>query len=543
MKLSREKILRMFNGTGSGSGGSVDIDGVASESWVGSKYLSKDFIAQTINWYDGADIVIPNDTKSDIDLIEFAVNASFRGDLNVLGNLTMAGRLVATQEWVGRNYVSISFFDAVFQVFNNTTKIAVNGDIPADTSKMNIKAMFGFWTDFYVTALGRGIAQPTVVNVLNDLADVSLVSPLTNGQALVYSSSLGKWTNGEPTAGTVTRIGMTVPSGFTVSPAAITSSGTFAITFASGYSLPTNTKQSNWDAAYTDRHTHSNKTVLDGISATKVSNWDAAYTDRHTHSNKTVLDGISSTKVSNWDAAYADRHTHSNKTVLDGITAAKVSNWDAAYSKALVLESYFDANGNAKSALKLTTVNKTAWGQTYWTSGGVPTSISGNMTDVGDITMNGSNRINPNGNALYIGNENNASWVFISDCCSSDGSSWKIRHGGTADFANVYSAGYVTALSDIRYKDVVDRFYLDAETIAQTSVIRFKMKDGDDKRTHAGGIAQEWQKILPEVVVEDERGRLSMDYGTIGMIASVSLAREIRKLKEEIKILRKQLGR
>ena len=48
---------------------------------------------------------------------------------------------------------------------------------------------------------------------------------------------------------------------------------------------------------------------------------------------------------------------------------------------------------------------------------------------------------------------------------------------------------------------------------------------------------------MPEVVVEDERGRLSMDYGTIGMIASVSLAREIRKLKEEIKILRKQLGR
>ena len=516
MKLSREKILRMFDATGGSSGGGGDIDGYASESWVGSKYLSKDFIAQTINWYDGTDIVIPNDTKSDIDLIEFAVNARFRGDVDVLGNLTMAGRLVATQEWVGRNYVSISFFDSVFQIFNNTTKIAVNGTIPADTSKMNIKAMFGFWTDFYVTALGRGIAQPTVVNVLNDLADVSIGSPLTNGQALVYSSSLGKWTNGEPTAGTVTRIGMTVPSGFTVNPAAITSSGTFAITFASGYSLPTNTKQSNWDDAYTDRHTHSNKTVLDGISATKVSNWDAAYTDRHTHSNKTVLDGISATKV---------------------------SNWDTAYSKALVLEGYFDANGNAKSALKLTTVNKTAWGQTYWTSGGVPASISGNMTDVGNITMNGSNRINPNGNALYIGNENNASWVFISDCCSSDGSSWKIRHSGNAEFGNVYSAGYVTALSDIRYKDVVDRFYLDAETIAQTSVIRFTWKDGDDKRTHAGGIAQEWQKILPEVVVEDERGRLSMDYGTIGMIASVSLAREIRKLKEEIKILRKQLGR
>lgn len=42
------------------------------------------------------------------------------------------------------------------------------------------------------------------------------------------------------------------------------------------------------------------------------------------------------------------------------------------------------------TASKLSTVSKTAWGQTYWTSGGVPTSISGNMTGVGSITMSGS---------------------------------------------------------------------------------------------------------------------------------------------------------
>lgn len=49
--------------------------------------------------------------------------------------------------------------------------------------------------------------------------------------------------------------------------------------------------------------------------------------------------------------------------------------------------------GNADTAItasKLSTVSKTAWGQTYWTSGGVPTSISGDMTGVGDITMSGS---------------------------------------------------------------------------------------------------------------------------------------------------------
>ena len=50
--------------------------------------------------------------------------------------------------------------------------------------------------------------------------------------------------------GTVTSIGMTVPTGLSISPATITSSGTFAITYASGYAIPTTAKQGNWDTAF-----------------------------------------------------------------------------------------------------------------------------------------------------------------------------------------------------------------------------------------------------------------------------------------------------
>jgi hypothetical protein len=60
----------------------------------------------------------------------------------------------------------------------------------------------------------------------------------------------------------------------------------------SGY-IPTTTERTNWNAAYNNMHNHSNKTVLDGISATDVSNWNTAYNNTHTHSNKTVLDQIS----------------------------------------------------------------------------------------------------------------------------------------------------------------------------------------------------------------------------------------------------------
>ena len=51
--------------------------------------------------------------------------------------------------------------------------------------------------------------------------------------------------------GTVTSVDASVPTGFAISGSPITSSGTLAITFASGYSLPTTIKQSNWDDAYT----------------------------------------------------------------------------------------------------------------------------------------------------------------------------------------------------------------------------------------------------------------------------------------------------
>lgn len=46
----------------------------------------------------------------------------------------------------------------------------------------------------------------------------------------------------------VTSVGMSVPTGFSVTGSPITSSGTIAINFASGYSLPTTAKQSAWDA-------------------------------------------------------------------------------------------------------------------------------------------------------------------------------------------------------------------------------------------------------------------------------------------------------
>lgn len=58
------------------------------------------------------------------------------------------------------------------------------------------------------------------------------------------------WTGGSGGSGTVSSVGIQVPTGFEISGSPITDSGTINISFASGYSLPTNVKQTNWDKAF-----------------------------------------------------------------------------------------------------------------------------------------------------------------------------------------------------------------------------------------------------------------------------------------------------
>ena len=71
--------------------------------------------------------------------------------------------------------------------------------------------------------------------------------------------------------GTVTSVGLSVPTGFSIGSSPVTGSGTLVLTFASGYSLPTNAKQANWDTAYENRITSLTTTGTSG-AATLVSN-------------------------------------------------------------------------------------------------------------------------------------------------------------------------------------------------------------------------------------------------------------------------------
>ena len=271
---------------------------------------------------------------------------------------------------------------------------------------------------------------------------ITKVSQLTNdaGYLTAHQSLASYYTKAEIDAkgyttnkGTVTSVALTLPTGLTCATKTITTSGTFAISLASGYSIPTTAKQTAWDGAVSAKHTHSNKSVLDGITSTKVTRWDSAYdwyalmtTDEET------ADGI----INKWNevvsflANIAQTDTLSgivdgiNKSISDEVARAKkaegvnASGISANKGSIATLQGYF-TNGSAKKALQLTNARK-LWGNSF----------------NGTADINGS-IIVPDGKYISIGN--------IKMEYDATNKALKITNTTTNEVANLYTSGGVSA--------------------------------------------------------------------------------------------------
>jgi hypothetical protein len=89
---------------------------------------------------------------------------------------------------------------------------------------------------------------------------------------------------------------MSVPTGFAVSGSPITSAGTLAVTFASGYALPTTVKQSNWDDAYTFVSNFPSQTGNNGkflYTSGSVLSWQTALQNPMTTYGEMLFGGTS----------------------------------------------------------------------------------------------------------------------------------------------------------------------------------------------------------------------------------------------------------
>ena len=150
---------------------------------------------------------------------------------------SMAG--MASQAWVSQNFLSIEFFSKLFKAYDSAS--TPNEIVPNDTESTitNIKAMFGFWTEQYISALGQnsgGGGGTVLTEPLSSINTAGLGAPtaLNDGMTIVWDASLnsgaGGWKYGSAGGGgggtgTVTEV--RTGTGLTGGP--ITTSGEIAI--------------------------------------------------------------------------------------------------------------------------------------------------------------------------------------------------------------------------------------------------------------------------------------------------------------------------
>jgi hypothetical protein len=116
---------------------------------------------------------------------------------------------------------------------------------------------------------------------------------------------------------------------------------------------------------------------------------------------------------------------------------------------------------------------------------------------------------------------------------SASANRWQLDMSG-----NMTAAGNVTAYSDIRLKDNIEPIKNALEKVSQINGVTFTRNDQENKtKRHAGVIAQEVEKVLPEVVSEDNQGIKNVAYGNMMglMIEAIKeLKGEIEELKSKI---------
>lgn len=526
----------------------------------------------------------------------YVANGAISWDATGLTNVTassisaltmnLGGKAVATQEWVGLNYISIAYFDRLFRAYNGSTLVQHN-DITSTID--NIKAMFGFWTAQYLSALGNSSGQVVSLG-LSELLDVQLSTPVSNGQALVYNSTILKWEN--QTISTVTALA-NLTDVLLSSPAdgqTLLYDGTNAKWYNSalktinGQSLLGSGDISVGGGASGNYLPLSGGTLVGKLTVdVNISNWISEFLTGNT--------GVWLAHGGGYGVAIETTTTSTNyllqimygqstlgrggnialKVLANGNVGIRTDpsqnlhiNGDVQIDNGMI----YLSKGRGGYFVADTVGCYIQSGNTNWvyvkSSDGIElhgdTNASGRLYATGALRASGSSGIYVG--ADYLGDESRGY-----DCIERAGSgnamhlhyfnsgnvsickgggrvgiglaspSYKLHVDGT-----IYATGSVTALSDIRQKNINEYMQLGIDEVANAPIIKFtwKKQTADNKGLHVGSIAQYWEKVLPEAVKRDKEGTLSMSYGVVALVAAVSTAKKVQEHERRIADLERE---
>ena len=153
---------------------------------------------------------------------------------------------------------------------------------------------------------------------------------------------------------------------------------------------------------------------------------------------------------------------------------------------------------------------------------------------------------------------NTASGASITDDTTTNATRYPLYSAATSGTAStVYtssskytynpSTGALTATSHVSSSD--ERLKTNWRGLATGFVSKLSfIKSGvfdrtDFATTEVGVSAQSLQALIPEAVVTDEKGYLSVNYGGAALVAAIELAKEVKELRAEIAILKQKVNK
>lgn len=171
-------------------------------------------------------------------------------------------------------------------------------------------------------------------------------------------------------------------------------------------------------------------------------------------------------------------------------------------------------SGNATTATTATTANKTNAVLTLQMNGGFAQDFDGSTARTFNVTAAGIGALPISGGTVF----------------------------GSLTVNNALNAASITATSDIRLKNIINR-YSTQSALYNLSAVDFSFKGSDDS-VHTGLIAQEVQELYPALVKEDERGYLSIDYcGVTALLVNdmKHLLNKISRLEQQIEAIKRDI--
>ena len=112
---------------------------------------------------------------------------------------------------------------------------------------------------------------------------------------------------------------------------------------------------------------------------------------------------------------------------------------------------------------------------------------------------------------------------------------YPLEVSGNVSGISIYASHDIAAYSDISVKDEVEEIANAVEKIKQIRGVTFVRNDSESKERRAGVIAQEVEKVLPEVISKKEDGTLMVAYGNLTSL----LIQAIKEQQVEIDNLKK----